>query len=95
MHLYFLWYRIWFYRKWFYLIHTKKITHSQFVLYKLFLLKPISYNLFSKLLWTCSFICGCFTKSLFNICCPTCLTNSSLTSQLIYGHFVIMCLFIL
>jgi hypothetical protein len=35
IHLYFLWYRIWFYKKWFCPTHTRIIMHSQSVLYKL------------------------------------------------------------
>jgi hypothetical protein len=54
-------------------------------------LKPISCNLFSKMLWTSFLICGYVTKSLFNICCPTCLRNPPLTWVSIYGHSMISC----
>jgi len=58
-------------------------------------LKPVFCSLFSKLLWTYFLICGCSTKSLFNIYCPTCLTNPPFTSISIYGHFMTSCPLIL
>jgi len=54
--------------------------------------KPIPYIFSSKWFWTYFLICGYFTKSMFNICCPTCLINPSLISLSIYGHFVMTCL---
>jgi hypothetical protein len=53
--------------------------------------KIVSCILSFKLFWIYYFGCGCFTKSLSNICCPTCLTNPSFTSLSIYVHFVIPC----
>jgi hypothetical protein len=90
IHLYFLWYKIYFYTKWFCFIHIG-IWILNFFCTNNLLCKPISYILSSKLFWTCSFICGCSTKCIFNIYCPTCLTNPSLTSLSIYGHYVITC----
>jgi hypothetical protein len=55
--------------------------------------KIISCILFSKFFWINFLNYGCFTKSLSNINCPTCLTNPSLISLSIYGHSVITCLF--
>jgi hypothetical protein len=63
--------------------------------------KIIPCIFFSKLFWTYFFNCGCSIKSPSNICrptsiySPTCLTNPSLTSLSICGHFVMTCPLIL
>ncbi len=87
--MYYLWYRIESYKKWFCIIHTGRIMDLWSILSKWSSPKTFFCILFSKLFCSYSFDYGCSTKFLSNIFCPNCLTNPSLISLLFYEHFVI------